>query len=285
MRRLLKWALRILGGLATLILLAAVAVYALSARKLASRDLPEVTALPPADSAMAARGPRLVRVLGCTGCHGSDLGGSVMVESPVFGRLVAPNLTQTRERFSDDDFVRVLRHGLRPDGTPLTPAMPSQAFTHLSDRDLAAILAYVRSQPAVPDSLPSTRLALPLRAMLVAGVLELSPDLIEAGERPETRPGVDDPEALGRYLASATCVECHGADLRGNERFIVTPDLAIVAGYTPERLREFFRTGIAIGGRELPTMSRIARGRYAGFTDGEVEALYAYLSRLGEPGD
>lgn len=40
-----------------------------------------------------ARGERLGRILGCSGCHGEDLGGRVFADIPHIVRLVATNLT------------------------------------------------------------------------------------------------------------------------------------------------------------------------------------------------
>jgi len=274
------------GVLALIVLVGAGGVYAVSAVKLASRL--EVPAPEPRfreEWADADRGARLTRVYGCVGCHGEGLGGRIFVDQPMFGRVIAPNLTRLRETYSDADFVRLLRHGVRPDGTGVIPAMPAQAFTHLADEDLAAILAHVRALPAIPDSLPSTRLALPLRAMLLAGVIDMVPDLIDHGAPPRAAVDRDDPVAFGSYLAHSTCTECHGPDLRGQDMaFMVTPHLGIAATYTPDDFRAFLRTGIALGGRELPTMSGVARARFAAYTDNEIDALHAFLTTLASGG-
>jgi hypothetical protein len=55
---------------------------------------------------------------------------------------------------------------------------------------------------------------------------------------------------------------------------------AVLAGYTSEEFAEFFRTGLAKGGRELPMMSPVARQRFSRFTAAEVASLYGYLSSL-----
>jgi hypothetical protein len=55
---------------------------------------------------------------------------------------------------------------------------------------------------------------------------------------------------------------------------------AVSMAYTGEQFREFLRTGIAFGGRELAMMSPLARDRYASFTDHEIDALHAYLRTL-----
>ncbi len=58
----------------------------------------------------------------------------------------------------------------------------------------------------------------------------------------------------------------------------IAPDLVVVAGYDEAAFASFLRTGIALGGRELPMMSGVARGRFAHLRDDEVRDLYAFLS-------
>ena len=83
-----------------------------------------------------------------------------------------------------------------------------------------------------------------------------------------------DPDAEGAYLARTACAECHGVQLAGSD---FAPDLRIAKGYTREQFAHFFQTGEALGGRDLPLMSEVARNRFSHFTDEEEDALYAYL--------
>src|SRR5690606_27734055 len=95
----------------------------------------------PTDSASIARGAHLARTNGCTDCHAANLAGQVFVDAPPF-RIVASNLTAgaggVGGRYSAEDFDRAIRHGLRPDGSPLL-IMPSAAFHRLADEDAAAL--------------------------------------------------------------------------------------------------------------------------------------------------
>src|SRR6185295_1565123 len=90
-------------------------------------------------------------------CHGPTLGGKVFVDDPALGRVIAPNLTRGRggvgATFSDADFVRAIRHGVDPSGRQLL-IMPSDDYNEFSDADLGAIVAYVRSLPAINTTLP-----------------------------------------------------------------------------------------------------------------------------------
>jgi hypothetical protein len=56
------------------------------------------------------------------------------------------------------------------------------------------------------------------------------------------------------------------------------PDLNVVGAYSRADFRRLMRTGVATGGRQVGLMSEVARGRYAHFTDAEVDAIYDYLA-------
>jgi len=66
-------------------------------------------------------------VLGCVDCHTRDLGGKRFIDSEA-GRLAASNLTHgaggVGDVYADVDWVRAIRHGVRPTGKPLL-VMPS----------------------------------------------------------------------------------------------------------------------------------------------------------------
>ncbi|TMH16098.1 MAG: cytochrome c, partial [Betaproteobacteria bacterium] len=86
---------------------------------------------------------------------------------------------------------------------------------------------------------------------------------------------------FGRYLARTTCVQCHGTHLRGaSTPDFISPDLRIVAAYSPEAFTELMRTGVALGERKLDTMGPWARQTLSQLTDTEIAALYSYLHAM-----
>jgi mono/diheme cytochrome c family protein len=89
--------------------------------------------------------------------------------------------------------------------------------------------------------------------------------------------------AFGRYLARTACAPCHGSDLRGasNPEY-TSPSLQVVAAYSPDAFTELLRTGVALGGRNLRTMSVYARKNLSHLTDAEITALYSYLHAMPE---
>ena len=104
------------------------------------------------------RGEYLLRAGGCVACHtdtagkGPELAGGRAFKTP-FGVFYSPNITADPETgigtWSDDDFLRALKHGRRPDGAFYYPVFPYPSYTRLRDEDALAIRAYLRSRPGV----------------------------------------------------------------------------------------------------------------------------------------
>jgi hypothetical protein len=96
--------------------------------------------------------------------------------------------------------------------------------------------------------------------------------------------GSDSSLARGEYLAMTTCIECHGLTLHADSPFDdeAAPSLVIIAGYDETSFSHLMRTGKAIGERELPMMSGVARGRFVHFTDEEVHEVYGFLRSLDQ---
>jgi len=178
MRLLYRIVIIVLAGLVSLMVLAAAAVYGVTEVRL--HKTYQIDAAPPAipsDAASIERGRHLVTAVSmCATCHSSnlaapDLAGNLFLDIPP-ARLGAPNLTGGAggigAQYTDADWARTIRHGVRPDGTPLL-FMPTANFYHLSDADLGAIIAYVRSMPPVDNQAPATQIYPLGRALMAAG--------------------------------------------------------------------------------------------------------------------
>jgi mono/diheme cytochrome c family protein len=123
-----------------------------------------------ADPATIARGKYLVTIASCHDCHTPGyflgkpdmaryLGGSdVGFELPGLGVFVGPNLTPDRAtglgNWTDAQVATAIRTGTRPDGRILAPIMPYHAFATLTKPDVEAIVAFLRSIPAVGHKAP-----------------------------------------------------------------------------------------------------------------------------------
>lgn len=264
---------------AALVLVPAGYVYVASERALHRTfevPLPDIAV--PTDSAAIAEGTRLMEIRGCRGCHGDRFQGRVFQDDSE-ARIVAPNLTRLAAEYSAGELARAIRDGVRANGEGLWQ-MPSEAYYHLSDADVGRIVAALRAAPPVEGGFETEFRPGPLvRWGLMTGdwwaiaedVRGLGPRLAEADPA--------DPLAYGEYLARTSCTECHGVRLTGGGR---APHLAIVSAYSFEEFGRLMRTGAALGDRELPMMSAVARGRFIHFTEAELRALHSFLRASGQ---
>ncbi len=133
MKRTLKWVALTLGGLIGLIAIAVVVMYFVAGSRFDStfQVSPAAVAIP-ADAASVERGRHIAQSYGiCAECHGQNMAGRVVTDDPVFARMVGPNLTTGRggigSAYTDIDFVRSIRRGVKPDGKPII-FMPTEAF-------------------------------------------------------------------------------------------------------------------------------------------------------------
>jgi mono/diheme cytochrome c family protein len=279
---LLRWIGIVFGSLIALAIVAYAAAYVLSERALRrTYAIPAVAITMPTDPASIAEGRRLATLRGCfNGCHGKEAQGEVMLDDPMLARLVAPNLTAAVRKYSDAELAVIIRNGVRPGGRSMV-VMPSEAFVGLTDEDLGRIVAFLKSLPASAG--PEAGLSLgPIgRIGLAVGQFKVVAQLIADTAPPPQ--AANEEAVLGRYLARTTCSQCHGADLRGTSNpDFTSPDLRVVAAYSPEAFTELLRTGNAVGGRTLGTMGGWARNNLSHFTDAEIAALYSYLHGLPE---
>lgn len=257
----------------------------------------EARGLTPEEAAEAAlaeareRGRHLVESrYACADCHGEDFGGGVMVDAPIMGRLLGPNITtgagSRSQGYTAADWDRIVRHGVRRDGK--VSAMPSQDFQRMSDQELSDIVAYIRSMPAVDAEVPPVTLG-PLGKFLVAtGQIPLAPDLVAdhfAAHDPAP-PVAEVTEVFGAHLAG-TCVGCHGPQLAGGKVPGGDPAWPAASNLTPagpgmgswsyDEFASVMRQGRRPDGSALlPPMSQVA-AYTARMTDTELEALWTYL--------
>lgn len=224
-------------------------------------------------------GERLADLLGCSGCHGSELTGEDWSE-PGFGRLWTANLTRAVPAYDDEQLARVIRSGARPDRDLWE--MPSHLFTQLTADDMSALIAYLRSVPRRGRAHPEPLFDKAMDEEMRAGTFVSSATQVRREGR-AWPPDAGESHRPGRYIVRATCAECHRMDLRGGQPHpgaTPRPDLRIAAAYEPEQFRRLLRTGIAAGDRDVGLMSEVARDRYSRLTDAEIDAIHGYLREV-----
>ncbi|HEX4932267.1 MAG TPA: c-type cytochrome [Gemmatimonadaceae bacterium] len=232
----------------------------------------------PRDSASLAEGGRLAHVLGCHGCHGQQLQGRVIVDEPSVMRLVAPNLAPLLPAYSDAELARLIRHGVRRDGTGVL-VMPAAAFHHLREADVARLVAYLRTVPPAANAPGRSELRLPGKLAVLKGALQPGAASIDhrAPRADASGEGEGAGTARGAYLVRVACTECHGADLRGA---LDAPSLLGANGYGAAEFVSLLLDGRSRDGRDLPTMGKTARERFVRLTKEEIAGIHAYLVSL-----
>ncbi|MEO8564408.1 MAG: c-type cytochrome [bacterium] len=289
MRKPLRIAGRILAGLLALVLLVVGVSYFVSASRLKKHYAVSSPSLViPTDSASLARGHVFATLAGCTGCHTANLGGSVMINSFPFAKLAAPNLTHGRggvaSSYTDADWERAIRHGIRRDGTPLF-IMPSDEFNRFRDEEVARIIAYVKSVPPV-DRVTPTRTLYPLaRALHTFGAPLVAAERIDHATQRNPAPLPAATIEYGAYLV-ASCKFCHGGNLGGQQvggepGAPPSPPIGPTAApsrWTDEQFVQAMRTGVTPEGRKLRNeyMPWQAIGQ---LSDDELRALLMYLKK------
>lgn len=279
-----------LAGLVVVVLILVAALVGLSSSKLTQRlAVTPATLTIPDDSAMLARGKHLTGPIGkCTDCHGEDLRGQVMDMGPL-GQLTASNLTTGKgglRGWTEADLVRAIRHGVRPDSSLLV-FMPSAVYHELTEADLAATVAYLRSVPPVDNELPRSKVGPIGRVAAVTQTAKFIPALGIDHAAPFAAPVAPGPTAeYGRYLATVGgCTYCHRADLSGGlvEGPPGSPPSADLrasgptARWTEADFAHTLRTGTRPDGSALnPAMPWRLAGQ---MTDEEISAVWAFMRR------
>jgi mono/diheme cytochrome c family protein len=152
------------------------------------------------------RGRYLVHgIVACGNCHtpkdsdgkaiaDRELAGGPVFNAPVF-HAVASNITPDTEtgigNWTDDQVINAIRNGKRPDGTTIGPPMPIAYYRNMSDSDVRAIVAYLRTVKPVKNKTEksSYKISLPT---------QYGPTVVSVPDVPRT-----DKVAYGQYLATA----------------------------------------------------------------------------------
>jgi mono/diheme cytochrome c family protein len=224
--------------------------------------------------AILAHGKRLAVVLGCQGCHGDNLQGTNVTEDdPNFGDMNAPNLTLLLADYNDAELERVIRQGVPKDGREFW-FMPSESYQFLSDADLAALIAHLRTVKPAGKPMPPIRRGADYEKQVADGIIDSAPKMLPR-YRDQAPPDLGQQHARGRRLAQIVCAECHNGGLQGFEGF--TPDLTIASAYSVEELETLLTTGKGKSKPDLGLMAEMGRTRFPHMTPSERSAIIAYV--------
>lgn len=249
------------------------------------------------------RGRYLVEgVVACGNCHVArgpqgqplfekGLSGGMLFDEPVF-KAYAANITPDAAtgigKWTDAQLSKAIREGVRPDGSLIGPPMPMAFYRHLSDSDLAAIVAYLRAQKPVANSVPKSSFNVPLPPSYGPPVNKVA--------APDRKNQVK----YGEYLAQiGHCMECHTP--RNEQGMLVTARLGAggqvfkgpwgesvsrnltshesgLKGWTDAQIIKAVREGVDRNGN--PYKPPMGFGFYKSISDADMGALVAYLRSL-----
>ena len=287
-RRLVKWVGAPLAGLVMLVGTAALAAALVGYWKLNRRyDNPVSTISVVMTPERIARGARFAKM--CAGCHAADerppMEGNDFLgdDAPPIGTFYAPNLTPTHlSSWTDGEIIRAIREGIHKNGRSLL-IMPAAVFRHLSDDDVASIVAYLRTQPPIEPDTPRPHLNL-LGAIMInlAPIFEAQPPITQ----PILAPPAGATPEYGEYLVSYSCAMCHGEDLGGNddEDFMAPSLIAVPLTWSEEEFLEFFETGVRPNGVAVDGDNMPWEELRSFFLDDDFRAVYGHLrQRFPQP--
>jgi len=219
-----------------------------------------------------------------------------MASEADLGTFYSANITPDRQTgigdWTDGEIARAIREGISRDGHALFPAMPYDRYRHMSDDDLAAVIVYIRSIPAVQHSVPKPDINFPINRL----VLMAPEPVVEPVKHPEFHSARD----RGEYLAEmASCAGCHtpfdsigtpmaslafagGNTLKDFDgkpitSLNLTPDPSGIPYYDEATFIKTIRTG-QIGARKINSV--MPWTIYRKLTDDDLKAVFAFIHTL-----
>jgi mono/diheme cytochrome c family protein len=220
------------------------------------------------------------------------------------GTVCAKNITQHPEhglgKWTDGEILRAIREGVDRNGQALFDIMPYRSYRHLSDEDAMAVVAYLRTLPALPGQKPARTLDFPLPI-----VVKFMPEPLTG---PVPAPDKNDKVAYGRYLANvAGCETCHtpvderhmplpGKAFAGGQRFQLnkqgavvvsanlTPHATGLGGRTRENFIAMFKAYSSPESHDVPVAPEkntvMPWLTLSGMTEEDLGAIYDYLQTV-----
>jgi len=261
---------RFLSIIVALLILGGIGYFVLNRTDPAAGEAPVIVGAP-ATAEVLARGEYLTKAADCIACHtvpetGKPFAGGVAFKLP-FGTIYSTNITPDTAtgigRWSDDDFVRAVREGVRNDGQHLYPAFPYTSYTQLSRSDVLAIKAYLFSLPKVAQAETPNTLGFPFNQRWAMGFWNAAffkshRFVADAAQTPQWNSGAYLGMALGH------CAECHtprnigfglengnalaGATLQGWRAYNITSDVQHgIGAWSDSEIASYLSTGHADG--------------------------------------
>jgi mono/diheme cytochrome c family protein len=242
-------------------------------------------------------------IVACGNCHtpkgpngkaiaGKELSGGNPIVSPIF-QAIPGNITPDKEtgigNWTDDQIVDAIRNGKRPSGTIIGPPMPIAFYRGMSDSDVRAIVAYLRTVPAISNKVEKSTYKIPLPP-------SYGPPVTHVPDVPST-----DHIAYGKYIATGLghCMDCHTPLVQGrndmtklgaggnsfgapNGGVIISANLTPgnpsgVAGWTNQQVKDAITKGMR---PDRPLVRLMAFDWYQNISSEDLNDLVLFLRSL-----
>ena len=242
-------------------------------------------------------------IVACGNCHtpkgpngkaiaGKELSGGNPIVSPIF-QAIPGNITPDKEtgigNWTDDQVVDAIRNGKRPSGTIIGPPMPIAFYRGMSDSDVRAIVAYLRTVPAISNKVEKSTYKIPLPP-------SYGPPVTHVPDVPHT-----DHVAYGKYIATGLghCMDCHTPLVQGrndmtklgaggnsfgapNGGVIISANLTPgnpsgVAGWTNQQVKDAITKGMR---PDRPLVRLMAFDWYQNISSEDLNDLVLFLRSL-----
>lgn len=257
------------------------------------------------NSDLVSRGEYLARAGDCTACHtaagGAEYAGGYKFNMPM-GTIVAPNITSSVQygigNWSEADFAKAVRQGVRPDGSHLYPAMPYTSYATVTDEDMQALYAFFKTVPAV-DKAPADKndLKFPFNLPGLMGIW----NALFASDAPfKADPALTAEQNRGKYLAEglAHCSTCHSPRnqmmaedthqlLAGNHvdgwlaPNITSDAVSGIGGWSQQELTEYLKTGHVEGKAQAGgPMADAIEHSFSHLSDSDLASIAAWLKTV-----
>jgi mono/diheme cytochrome c family protein len=268
---------------------------------LASLALLSMAGAANAQSDLVKRGDYLVNtIMTCGNCHspkgppaavaGKDFSGGLTWDEPPF-KVTAPNITSDKETglgaWTDAEIMTLLRTGKNRSGVQIAEVMPTAFYGIVTDNDMKAIVAYLRTLAPVKNTVPA-----PIYKM------QIPHHAFPGSDKPYTEAMMSDPVKKGFYLATiGHCMECHtpmgprgrefadklgagGFEFEGPwgksvSRNITSSKTKGIGAWTDAEIKTAVTTGKSKDGS--PLKPPMGYPHYAKMTDADLGAVIAYL--------
>jgi mono/diheme cytochrome c family protein len=254
-----------------------------------------------------ARGKALVTAGDCVACHtapgGAPFAGGLALQTP-FGAIMTPNITPDNATgigsWSANDLARAMHEGRRPGGTYLYPAFPYPYYTKVARADVEAIYAYLRSLPAVTNTVNRNTLPFPFNirlSMMGWNSLFFTPGTFAADPKrsDEFNRGAYLVEGLGHCGACHTPFNAFGASkasqyLQGNQidnwtAPNITNDMHSGLGkWSTEDIAQYLKTGQTRFSLASGPMKDVIENSTSKMPDSDLKAIAVYLKERGAAG-